>query len=186
MRTPKPFSWASRRSTVTCPWTCCIRTIAHDPGAEVAAHLGRQRCYDLLAVRCHPALAAEADDLRRQDQILHGEGLEAAAPRARRGLDDQGSLLGHRRGAPATLPFAPLPARLLGPGPLVRLASPCPCRPAPASVSSADPSAGRSPRAAAGSPPPMPTPEPAAGPPASSARRGTGRPGLEAAALTCR
>jgi hypothetical protein len=54
--------------------------IAHDPGAEVAAHLGRQRGDDLLAVRCYPALAAEADDLRRQEEILHGEGLEAATP----------------------------------------------------------------------------------------------------------
>ena len=26
MRRPKPLSWASRRSTVTCPWKCCIRT----------------------------------------------------------------------------------------------------------------------------------------------------------------
>src|SRR3954453_8385700 len=57
----------------------------------------------------------------RQDQILHGEGFEAAAPRARRGLDDQGSLLSHWWGAPATLPFAPLPARLLGSGSFVRL-----------------------------------------------------------------
>ena len=89
--------------------------------SQVATHLWRQRCDDLLAVRCQPALAAEADDLRRQDQILHGEGLEAAAPRARRGLDDKGALLSHRRGAPATLPFAPLSARLLGPGPPVRL-----------------------------------------------------------------
>ena len=75
-----------------------------------------------VAVGCHPALAAEANDLRRQDQILHGEGLEAAPPRARWGLDDKGSLLSHRRGAPAALPLVPLPARLPGPGPPVRLA----------------------------------------------------------------
>ncbi|WP_373866663.1 DDE-type integrase/transposase/recombinase [Skermanella aerolata] len=96
------------------------RDIAHDPGAKVATHLRRQRCNDLLTLRCHPALAAEADDLRRQDQILHGEGLEAAAPRAGRGLDHKGSLLGHRRGAPTTLPLAPLPACFLGPDPFIR------------------------------------------------------------------
>ena len=186
MRTPKPFSWASRRSTVTCPWTCCISTIAHDPGAKVAAHLGRQRCDDLLAVRCHPALAAEADDLRRQDQILHGEGLEAAASRARRGLDDQGAL---RRSPAGCAGHSAVCAAAGAPPwswPACPARSPCPCRPVPASVSSADPSAGRSPPAAAGSPLPMPTREPAAGPPASSARRETGRPDLEAAALTCR
>src|SRR3954453_10613971 len=34
MRTPKPFSWARRRSTVTCPWTCCISTKRTIPGPK--------------------------------------------------------------------------------------------------------------------------------------------------------
>jgi hypothetical protein len=86
---------------------------AHDPGAKVAGHLGRQRCDDLLA--CHPALTAEPDGARIRSCTVKG-----SKPRAQGGLDDQGSLLSHRRGAPATLPVAPLPARLLGPGSFVR------------------------------------------------------------------
>src|SRR5215211_39478 len=103
MRTPKPFNWASRRSTVTCPWTCCIstkRTIPEPKWPLTAAARGegplRLREGVLRADAARPGAGDGGEnDLRRQDQILHDEGLEAAAPRACRGLDDQGSLLSH-------------------------------------------------------------------------------------------
>ena len=82
---------------------------AHDTRAEVAPHLRRQRRDDLLAVRGHPALAAEANDLWHQEEILHGERLKAAAARARRNLHGEGPLLGHRRCPRTALPLAPVP-----------------------------------------------------------------------------
>src|SRR3954447_4559183 len=57
---------------------------AHDPGAEVAGHLRRQRRDDLAPVRRQPALPPVADDPRREDEVLDRVGLVALAPRARR------------------------------------------------------------------------------------------------------
>ena len=80
--------------------------ITHDPG--VAAHLGRQWCYDLLA--CHPALAAEADGARMRSCMVKG-----SKPRRREPAGASMTRLGRRWGAPL-----PLPAGLLGPGSFVR------------------------------------------------------------------
>src|SRR3954463_12723204 len=45
---------------------------AHNPGAKVAGHLWRQWCYDFLAVRCHPALAAEENGVRIRSCTVNG------------------------------------------------------------------------------------------------------------------
>ena len=76
-------------------------------------HLGRQRRHDLVAVRRDPAFPAEANDLWGEHQVLHGKGFKATPVRARRHLNHQSPVLGHRRGAPAALPFGSAPGALL-------------------------------------------------------------------------
>ena len=50
--------------------------------AKMAGYPGRQRGNHGGALRCHPALAAVADHLRAQHQLLHHEGLITFEPRA--------------------------------------------------------------------------------------------------------
>ena len=75
--------------------------VAHDPGAEVAGHLRRQRGDDLPPVRRQPPLPPVADDPRREHQVLDRGGLVALAPRARGHRGGEDALLRDRGRAPA-------------------------------------------------------------------------------------
>jgi hypothetical protein len=105
--------------------------VAHDPGAEVAGHLRRQRGDDLPPVRRQPPLPPVADDPRREHQILDRGGLVALAPRARGHRGGEDALLRDRGRAPAAAPRPASPARLGPPGRLGRPVHAAGCQPRP-------------------------------------------------------
>ncbi len=92
--------------------------VAFERRAEMPLDPSRQRCHQRLAVGGEPALAAEADHLRADDQFLHDEVFVALEARTGRHLDRDHPRLVHDELGPFALPplgppLAPWLGRLL-------------------------------------------------------------------------